>query len=247
VPLSITTKGTYLTLKLTPFLISVFIATSAFCGSSRGPHPITPNQTSSNVRTTETPTRTLPVSTSPIRAVDFSNFTFPARPVYTKSAKPFTLKNGQYGGRILEAGFEAEPVSLVDEVFGDVTGDGIEEALVVLTVSIRGSAIPYYVYLYSWDGMKPKLVWSFETGDRGDSGLRRVFSESGGLALELYGKNKFIGGNLYGGEGPACCPDSFTRSYYEWTGAVFRRADKFHVLPNPDGSAPYLRSADQKN
>jgi hypothetical protein len=136
---------------------------------------------------------------------------------------------------------------LVDEVFGDVTGDGIEEALIVLTVSIRGSAIPYYVYVYAWNGTKPKLIWSFETGDRADGGLRRVFSESGDLALELYGKNKFIAGNLYGGDRPACCPDSFTRSYYKWTGAVFRRTNMLDVLPNPDGSAPYLESADEKN
>src|SRR5207249_5569175 len=105
----------------------------------------------------------------------------PAAPVYSKNEKSFTLKDGEYSGRLQDAGVEPEPVYLVDTVYGDVTGDGADEAMVVLTVNIRGTAIPYYVYVYTINGNKPKLLWSFDTGDRAQGGLRRVFAEAGRL------------------------------------------------------------------
>jgi hypothetical protein len=90
-----------------------------------------------------------PASVSPIHKIDFENFTYSAAPIYTNGEKTFTLKNGQYSGRLYGGAVEPEPVSLVDTIYGDVTGDGVDEALVVLTESIHGSLIPYYVYVYA--------------------------------------------------------------------------------------------------
>ena len=61
--------------------------------------------------------------------------------------------------------------------YGDVTGDGIEEAMMMLGIETRGSAIPEVVYIFGLEHDRPKLVWSFETGDRADGGLRQVYAE----------------------------------------------------------------------
>lgn len=93
--------------------------------------------------------------------------------------------------------------------------------------NVRGSAIPYYVYVYGIHRDKPKLLWSFETGDRAQGGLRRVFAENGQLVLELYGKDTHLEGDLYAGSQAACCATYYTRSRYEWKGNRFRRVQQF--------------------
>jgi len=110
---------------------------------------------------------------------------------------------------------------------------------VVLTESIRGSAIPYYVYVYGIEWDKPKLLWSFDTGDRADGGLRRAFAENGKLVVDLYGTNIFVGGDYYSGGEGACCPSHYTRSRYQWTQNHFRRFGQLEVFSN-EGAAPYL-------
>src|SRR5258705_12623723 len=73
-----------------------------------------------------------PKANSPIRSVDFENFTYPE----IGSRRTFTVKDG------VEPNAE-EARSVVDVIYGDVTADGIEDAIVVHSQSIRGSAIPY--------------------------------------------------------------------------------------------------------
>ena len=181
-----------------------------------------------------------PQTDSPIHKIDFDNFTYPAAPVYSKKEKPFTLKDGRYIGRLQDGGVEPEPVYHVDTIYGDVTGDSVDEAIVVLTVSIRGTAIPYYVYIYGIERNQPKLLWGFETGDRSDAGLRRVFAEHGDLVVELYGTNMFVGGDYYILDDiAACCPAHYTRSRYQWKQNRFRRIGQLEVFSH-DGGAPYL-------
>ncbi|MDQ6653157.1 MAG: hypothetical protein M3Y84_10485, partial [Acidobacteriota bacterium] len=129
------------------------------------------------------------------------------------------------------------PVALVSLAYGDVTGEGSEEAMVVLFENVKGSAIPYYVYVYALERRKPKALWSFETGDRGDGGLRKVYAENGGLVVELYGKNTGIGDIANKEEAGACCPKSFTRIRYQWRRQKFRQKGSREVLPNPLSNA----------
>jgi hypothetical protein len=207
-----------------------------------------PQVATKQVATNTMPSPTaMPASTpaSAIHQVDFENFTYPASPIYSKHERPFTLKDGRYPGRLQDGGVEPEPVSLVDVVYGDVTGDAIDEAILVLTVSIRGSAIPYYVYIYGIERSKPKLLWSFETGDRADGGLRRITADSGKLLVELYGKEIYVGGNYYSGSGPACCPAHYTRSRYEWKQNHFVRIGELETFSN-DGGAPYVPSLEKR-
>lgn len=168
----------------------------------------------------------VPTPISPIRKVDFDNILYPNFPDYSdpdgRKKKYVTLKPGEGGPNFVN--------------YGDITGDGIEEAMVALGIDNRGSAIPDYVYIFTIESGKPKLIWDFETGDRADGGLRNVYAENGQLVIELFGKDRVIGGQLYRGEEGLCCPSSFTRTRYRWTGKRFEQLSK-EVLKNPKGDA----------
>jgi hypothetical protein len=127
-------------------------------------------------------------------------------------------------------------VGLSEVIYGDVTGDGQEEAIVVLLFLTWGSSMPRCVYIYAWDQQRPKFLWAFDTGDRAYGGLRHIMAENGRLLVELYGNGKIIGKDLYAEDKTnrgACCPTLFTRARYKWTGNRFRLASKPKVLPNP--------------
>lgn len=169
------------------------------------------------------PQSTYPLQrSSSIRLIDFANFTYPRvgeQRSYIR-LKTFTLKNGEYPEHEIEDGMRFE-----DVVYGDVTGDGVEEAIVILGIRTRGSAIPDCVYIYTLKNKRPSLLWGFVTGDRADGGLRKVYAESGILVVELFGPARLIEA--------ACCPKRFTRTRYEWRGGRFRRKRR-QTLPLPE-------------
>ena len=136
-------------------------------------------------------------------------------------------------------------VGLSKVSYGDVTGDGQEEAIVVLSLLTGGSGMAGCVYVYAWDQRRPKLLWAFDTGDRAYGGLRRVKAENGRLLVELYGNGKILGKDLDAEDKTnrgACCPMFFTRAHYKWTGNGFRLASKPKVLRNPIQSASSIEN-----
>ena len=175
-----------------------------------------------------------------IRAADFANYSYSAAAVYT-NRKTFTLKDGMYEGLLIPGCKGSaldchEPVSLVAQTYGDVTRDGVEEAMVVLTESIRGSAIPYYIYVFGIEKKRPKLLWAVATGDRAEGGLRKVYSENGELVIELYGNGARVNGNVFAGDGNgACCPLSITRTRYRWKENRFVQQGKSEIFPSNGG------------
>ena len=177
-----------------------------------------------------------------IRSVDFANYSYSAAAVYT-NRKTFTLKDGSYEGLLIPAceGSPSdchEPVGLVAQTYGDVTGDGVEEAMVVLSESIRGSAIPYYVYVFGIEKKRPKLLWAVATGDRAEGGLRKVYSENGELVIELYGNGARVNGDVFAGDGNgACCPLSVTRTRYRWKKNRFVQHGTSEIFPIGGGGA----------
>lgn len=162
-----------------------------------------------------------------IRKIDFANFSYPAKPIYHK--RGFRLTDGGYDGHRLPpaiAPWGPAPIGLVAIAYGDVSGDGNEDALVVLNESVHGTAIPYYVYIYEMKENRVRLLWAVETGDRAEGGLRKVFAEDGKLVIELYSEGARVKEKLYGTSEGACCPSSFTRTRYRWARNRFvRRGD----------------------
>jgi len=159
-----------------------------------------------------------PTPRQPIRSVDFNSVAFPLYPVYVGDRgkkKYITIKPGDGGPAKLN--------------YGDVTGDGIEEAIMMLGIENRGSAIPEIVYIFGLERTKPKMLWSFETGDRADGGLRQVYAQNGNLVVELYGRGKIIGTNLYADDGTRTMqpyPYLITRTRYRWLGSRFQLMGK---------------------
>lgn len=159
---------------------------------------------------------------SPIRKIDFENFTyFWTKGLSTKDEKTFTLKNG-------ELPYEKERigVSLAKVEYGDLTNDSKDEAIINLGLQTSGSAMPNMVCIYALENEKPKLLWSFDTGDRAEGGLKKVYAENGGLIVELFGDDKFENGEWKfdlpkKDAGGLCCPTAFTKLRFKWNGKKF--------------------------
>jgi hypothetical protein len=200
--------------------LSIFAAVLAALSCSTGARQN--DLSASQNRPSNVPALSAPTPVSAIRAVDFDNISYPHFPDYSdpngRKKKYVTLEPGEGGPNFIN--------------YGDITGDGIEEAIVALGIDNHGSAIPYYVYVFAVENGKPKLIWDFETGDRADGGLRNVYADNAQLVIELFGKDRVIGGQLYRGEEGLCCPGSFTHTRYKWTGQRFEEISR-GVFENP--------------
>src|SRR5712692_4895702 len=207
-----TTKTSFVFLSL---LAAMLVVLSCSTSARRN------DSSASQNRPSNVPALSAPTPSAPIRAVDFDNISYPNFPDYSdpngRKKKYVTLKPGEGGPNFIN--------------YGDITGDGVEDAMVALGVDNHGSAIPDYVYIFTMENGKLKLIWDFETGDRADGGLRNVYAENGQLVIELFGKDRVIGGQLYKGDEGLCCPSSFTLTRYKWKGKQFQLA-RTEVLKN---------------
>lgn len=203
-------------------IISIAVGLACSSSASRSHKPDVQTKDTLNIAS---PTST-PVPVPLIRSVDFDKVSYPHFPDYSdpngRSKKFVTLKPGEGGPNFIN--------------YGDITGDGSEDAMVALGIDNHGSAIPHYVYIFTQENGKLKLIWNFETGDRADGGLRNVYGDNGQLVIELFGKDRVIGRRLYRGEEGLCCPSSYTKTHYRWTGRRFQQIST-EVLVNPGGSA----------
>ena len=171
---------------------------------------------------------------------DFKNFTYPLpRGWQHPVEKEITLENGKVRPIAVDVDEDMSNeekaerkaarrigMSYVTTRFFDVTGDGVDEAIVILKVETEGSAIPQLVYIYQWKDGKPELIWNFRTGDRADGGLKDLRFENNLFTVELYGQDRFLlgeteTGKITGDEEQLCCPTFFTRTAYKWNGRSF--------------------------
>lgn len=171
---------------------------------------------------TPEPTQT---TTSPIGKFDFKNYTYPLPRGWQGAVSEITLENGKAP---LSMDEEEKKIgaSFIKTNFGDVTGDGQDEAFVILKIETGGSALPQIVYVFEWKNEKPELIWHFRTGDRADGGLRDIKADNGELVIELYGQDRYIFGEvetlkIVGDEEQLCCPTYFTRNRYKLTNGRF--------------------------
>jgi hypothetical protein len=164
-----------------------------------------------------------------IRATDFRNFRYPFQ------GTAWTLIDGEERG----AGDDEDPewrYEFSNVSYGDLTGDGREEAVVTITAETGGTMVPHWVFVYAAGPRDPELLWSFETGDRTQGGLKGVSVDEGTLVVELFGKNMVPSDpETFGAEDDtaqgACCPSVFTRTRYAWTGRAFVLHGAPEVLP----------------
>ena len=177
---------------------------------------------------------------TPLGAFDFKNFTYPLpRGWQNPDGSDLTLVNGRVDPvwKFIDEDMPDEEkmearatrrigMSYVTTKYIDLTGDGRDEAVVVMKVETTGAAIPQLVYVFEWKEDKPVLIWNFRTGDRADGGLKDIRIEEGRVLVELYGQDRFLlgqteTGKITGDEEQLCCPTYFTRTFYKWNGKDF--------------------------
>jgi diadenosine tetraphosphatase ApaH/serine/threonine PP2A family protein phosphatase len=168
---------------------------------------------------------------SSIRNIDFANFRYVGSIGHFRAEwyprNSFTLRNGKFGDW-------RDGMTLRKIVYGDVTGDATEEAIVTFDVNTDGNAGIDQVYIYTLKNHRPTFLWGFEGGDRAEGGLRQAYADHGELVIELYGRGTRIGGYI-GNTEPVglCCPESFTRTRYRFRKGHFVKHGKMEILPNP--------------
>ncbi|MEG9432096.1 hypothetical protein [Terriglobus sp. ADX1] len=117
------------------------------------------------------------------------------------------------GGRdMVTTEVETKGFTLESVHYGDVTGDGEEEAIVNLRYSTGGTQTTNYVYVFQVDHGQPKLLAYCHTGSRAHSGLYEAYAEDGQFVVELFDPKKAIGD---------CCSDGVVITRYSWTGSRF--------------------------
>ncbi len=198
-------------------------------------------------------------TTSPIGTFNFKNFTYelPRGWQNPDGTTEITLTNGRIApieGKTNSDDMSPEDkaeaklnrrigMSYVTTKYMDVTGDGQDEAIVILKIETAGSAIPQLVYIFDWKDEKPALIWPFRTGDRSDGGLKNIRVENGLVVIEMFGQDRFIlgqteTGKITGDYEQLCCPSYFTRSVYKWNGKNFLMQGKRLTYLVADPHAP---------
>ncbi len=196
------------------------------------------------------------VTSSPLGTFDFKNFTYPLpRGWQNPDGSDLTLTDGRVVpvAKFVSEGMEDEEkaearatrrigMSYVTTRYLDVTGDGQDEAVVILKIETTGHAIPQLAYIYEWKNDRPELIWNFRTGDRADGGLKDFRVENDELIVELFGQDRFLlgqieTGKITGDEEQLCCPTYFTRTFYKWNGKNFLMQRKRLTYSVADPSA----------
>ena len=160
-----------------------------------------------------------------IRQVDFKNFTF-SRSKDKKGAEVIRFRDGKYVGR------EGLNYSLMRFAYGDLTGDGREEAVILL----RGQNTPISrtldeVFIYTLENGEVVLLTSFEGGKRGDYICSVLHSESNfkvednlliiDQAVALEGDNGLI-------------PTRYYTITYRWDGNRMKEVERSALKPLPE-------------
>ncbi len=227
---------------------ALLVLTATSCstsGAGRNNSLIVPTASQSpspdNIKSPPQATAT-PSPLSPIRKFDFKNFTYPWYPTgYTppRGERKITLRNGEMKVDSVK-NTDRLWASLANVSYADLTGDGKEEAIATVTTNFDPNGSVACIFVYTLRGNEPKVLWSHETGDRANGGLRSLKVEGGfELVVEQY-DIKFDSAKGSYEEGTAlCCPKRFIRSRYRWDGEHFEKS-KSETLPNEYDNARFL-------
>jgi hypothetical protein len=178
----------------------------AACGGARTPPPTVGNSTATAAATGRS-----------VRDVDWLDRTYGAYPVVDGSFEFALDEDGNVVGDDYQPADADGYVdhgwfTVTEPAFGDVTGDGIEEAIVVTTENTGGtgqfSGIDVYAIV---DGVET-VIGSIPGGDRGDGGISDVSVEHGTVVVERMMSMDDDG---------ACCPSKLQREIWTWNGQTF--------------------------
>jgi hypothetical protein len=148
-----------------------------------------------------------------IRRVDFRNFSY--RPSCAYDGKPVPVKRGKY---VRERGDDKVYFEVVKVTYGDVTGDRLDEAVVVTTCNTGGTGHFTEGTIYTMRAGRAVELARLEEGDRAFGGIRDVRVERGLLVVERFGPQEPDTG--------ACCPKYVDTTRYRWTKGALAEVGK---------------------
>lgn len=145
-----------------------------------------------------------------IRGVDFQNFTYDAEFCGGETGTRITVKNGEFSEEKQEDGWvDRKYFKIFGVTYGDLDGDGSDEAVVLSVCNTGGSGNFTEAYVYTMRKGAPFRLVTLEGGDRADGGLRKAMIEKGLLIMES---------NDPGENGGACCPEVVVTRRYKLKG-----------------------------
>lgn len=154
---------------------------------------------------------------SDIRKVDFKNFTYPIMCIGQKP-RNVTVKNGEFSEEKQEDGYtDRFYFNVFDVAYGDLTGDQVDEAIILGSCNTGGTGNFSEGFIYSMKTDKPSLIGRIPGGDRAYGGLRETRTEAGKLVVES---------NDPGPSGAACCPQRILTNQYRLTGGKLVKVGK---------------------
>jgi hypothetical protein len=141
-----------------------------------------------------------------IHKIDFKNFTHSVHCI-GESPENITVKNGEYSKEKQEDGYvDRFYFNIFNVTYGDVTGDGKDDAIVLGSCNTGGTGNFSEGFVYTMKGTKAALVGRIPGGDRAYGGLRTANAAGGLLVVES---------NDVGEEGGACCPQYILTTKYK--------------------------------
>jgi hypothetical protein len=151
-----------------------------------------------------------------IRRIDFNNFTY-APYCGGEEPKEVTVKNAEFSGeRQTEDSTDRFYFKAFSISYGDLNGDGNDEAFVLSLCSAGTNSYLSEGFVYTLRNGKPVLMTRIEGGDRGHGGLRSARVEKGIFVVERYAVDA---------TGEACCPEFYISMNYKWNGREFVEVD----------------------
>jgi hypothetical protein len=192
------------------FLSLASIVLAAACGGSSKP-PVTNTAGVGKIGVTS------------IRSVDFLNRTYESG-----DAGPVTVKDG-------EAELEVDPempeihgwFNVGAPVYGDVDGDGAEDAIVITAFNGGGTGTFTSGEVYAMrEAQGAVKIGEIPGGDRGDGGLDDIRIEGGKILVDR---------NLSAEDDGACCPSKLQKEVWHWDGSGFVEDEAARqIVDNPN-------------
>jgi hypothetical protein len=188
-------------------------------GTGSGGNPTaTPSESQPNPSPEASSTSTSSSADS-LEKIDWSNYTYTFS-CYTAQPVQVKMHNG-------EADQNGVHYTVQKPVFGDLNGDGQDEA-VILYHCEGGGTSPQLVYVYTGTAQQPTMMASLPRSDQGDkiTTVTRALVAQGILQLVGYG---------YSANVPLCCPDLLVTTTYKWNGSSFALITT-QSIPRPSNS-----------
>ncbi len=149
-----------------------------------------------------------------IHRVDFQNFTYRPSCAYEKP-RAVRTRNGNY---TRNRGDDKIFFDVRSVTYGDLTGDGRDEAVVLTNCNTGGTGQFSEGFIFTMRNGRPVLLTRIAGGDRAFGGLASAKVERGLLIVETYAPEE-------PGMG-ACCPKYIETTRYHWNGRRLVKSGK---------------------